>query len=389
MLPLDAWFHRQQSSGAACMTVGYAAWFDGPPPTLTQLRARVRQRLGGFRRLRAVPVAKGDNWPHWQEGPAFEADHHLTASGELIPLLTESLPAGRPPWQLHLLPDADGFALLLRAHHALLDGQSLSIMLNVLLDPAPEHRPRPQAPPPSLARKVAWALDDLLPKARPLPFHGRLGPGRHLAFTGLPSELLTAARHALGARKTSNTAVLLTAIAGALRESGLTGSPACAMVPVDVRTADQPTLLGNHYATVRLPLPAHPDPGRRLAALEHRIRRTDLRQRALFQADLVAARPRRVTAFGTAAGRYVDSPHYFSLLCTSLPAAPGAAATLDTARLTAAALLPPLGPSHPLAVSLTHHPAGAVLTTLTDRTRAALAAPFNAAVTDQLRHLAK
>lgn len=166
---------------------------------------------------------------------------------------------------------------------------------------------------------MAWALDDLLPKARPLPFHGRLGPGRHLAFTGLPSELLTAARHALGARKTSNTAVLLTAIAGALRESGLTGSPACAMVPVDVRTADQPTLLGNHYATVRLPLPAHPDPGRRLAALEHRIRRTDLRQRALFQADLVAARPRRVTAFGTAAGRYVDSP---TTSPSSAPASP-------------------------------------------------------------------
>ncbi|MCC9310293.1 wax ester/triacylglycerol synthase family O-acyltransferase [Kitasatospora sp. RB6PN24] len=394
MPPLDAWFHRQQSSGAACTTVGYAAWFDGPPPALAQLRTRVLQRLGGFRRLRAVPFIEAGNWPHWHEDPAFEGDRHVTASGELGPLLSEPLPAGQPPWQLHLLPDADGFAVLLRAHHALLDGQSLSIMLTALLDPAPERRPRSPVSPPSLlppaslARKLAWALDDLLPKSRPLPFHGQLGAGRDLTFTRLPGELLAAARNALDGPRSSNTAVLLAAVAGALRELGLSGSAACAMVPVDVRTADQSTLLGNHYATVRLPLPAHPDPRLRLAALDHRIRRTDLRQRASLQAQLVASRARRHTAFGAAAGRYVESPRYSSLLCTSLPSASGPCATLGTARLAAAALLPPLGPSHPLAVSLTRHPRGAVLTTLADHTRAALTAPLNAAITDHLRQLA-
>ncbi|MCN9243671.1 WS/DGAT domain-containing protein [Streptomyces sp. RY43-2] len=414
MPPLDAWLHRQQSGGAACMTALYVSWFEGPAPTLEALRARARQRLQPFRRLRTLPHSLTDdrtgidNWPHWRESDELDVEHHITAPGDMSPaplkldrLLAKPLDHGRPPWQLHLLPAENGFALLLRAHHALLDGQSLRTVLYALLDTGPLPEPAraarqervsvaPSAP--SLGRRVAWALDDLLPKGRPLPFHGPVGPRRDIAFSRLPREVLTAARDGLKTgTRASNTAVFLASVAGALQDLGLTGRfpglpGVCALVPVDVRTAAQAALLGNHYATVRLPLPTHRDPYRRLTAMEQRIRGARLHQRANAQADVVSSRPQRFTAFGTAAGRYVDSPRYFSLLCSSVPSPPGGF-TLGTARLTAAAALPPLGPGHPLAVTMTHHHTGAVLSAVTDPDRR-LAEPLAAAVDEQLRYLA-
>ncbi|MDR3083855.1 MAG: hypothetical protein LBV60_23560, partial [Streptomyces sp.] len=140
MPPLDAWLYQQQSSGSACMTATYLARFEGPAPALPDLRARARQRLQPFRRLRVLPHildgcgTEAGNWPHWQESDELAVEHHITALGDMSPaslslhithLLAEPLDHGRPPWQLHLLPTEDGFTLLLRAHHALLDGQSL------------------------------------------------------------------------------------------------------------------------------------------------------------------------------------------------------------------------------------------------------------------------
>ncbi|MEV5988526.1 wax ester/triacylglycerol synthase domain-containing protein [Streptomyces sp. NPDC052051] len=411
MPPLDAWLHRQQSGGAACMTALYVSWFEGPAPTLEALRARARRRLQPFRRLRALPhhlTDDGtgiDNWPHWRESGELDVEHHITAPGGMSPtplrldqLLATPLDHGRPPWQLHLLPAENGFALLLRAHHALLDGQSLRTVLYALLDTGPSPQParagrqEPVSVAPSLGRRITWALDDLLPKGRSLPFHGPVGHRRDIAFSRLPREVLTAARDALGTgTKASNTAVFLASVAGALQDLGLTGRfprlpGVCALVPVDVRTVSEAALLGNNYATVRLPLPTHRDPYRRLAAMEQRIRGARLHQRANAQADVVSSRPHRFTALSTAAGRYVDSPRYFSLLCSSVPG-PRGGLTLGTARLTAAAALPPLGPGHPLAVTMTHHHTGAVLSAVTDPDHQ-FAEPFTAAVDEQLRCLA-
>ncbi|GAA3033438.1 hypothetical protein GCM10020000_08260 [Streptomyces olivoverticillatus] len=148
MPPLDAWLHRHQSSGAVCMTTGLLAWFEGTPPALPELRALAQRRWGPYARLRLTPGFHPAHldWPRWTGGPDFDPAQHITSlpatgsaalEGLAAQLLAQPLGPSRPPWQLHLVPVEGGFALLLRAHHALLDGMSLITLLRALLA-APE-----------------------------------------------------------------------------------------------------------------------------------------------------------------------------------------------------------------------------------------------------------
>ncbi|MFF1735366.1 wax ester/triacylglycerol synthase domain-containing protein [Streptomyces sp. NPDC058247] len=414
MPPLDAWLHRQQSSGGSNMTAALLAWFEGPPPTLTALRRLAGDRLAQHQRLRQMPSPvhpTADCWPAWSTGPRFEADHHIVESPDvataglevhIAALFTRPLDQRRPPWQLHLVPTPGGFVLLFRTHHALLDGRSIATVLRALFDEAAApHPPRAGGPAtvdaPSRVRQLAWALGDLLPKARPLPFHGSVDPDRVLSFRRVPRKEIDAARAALhptaSAERASTNAVFLTATSGALRTTGLTGRPSpafpgiCALVPVDVRTHEESPLLGNHYATVRVPLPQQRDAQRRLAAVDSFIRRGTIGARARAQAAVVSSQPRKITPLSNAASRYVDSPRYFSLLCSSVSTHAGEL-TLGSARLTAMAALPPLGPGHPLAVTVTHHGNTSVVTTTTDGNHSRLAQPLAERIHDEIRLLA-
>lgn len=288
MPPLDAWMHRQQSGGGSNMTAALLAWFEGPPPTLSALRRLAGDRLARYRRLRLLPSAPEtdptcDSWPLWSTGGPFEADHHVAESPDatttrleahIAALFTTPLDPRRPPWQLHLIPTTGGFVLLFRAHHALLDGRSIATLLRALFDETGVLRPPRVGGPatadaPSRARQLAWNVGDLLPKACPLPFHGPVDPHRVLCFRQVPRKELDAARDSVrstgSAERASTNAVFLSATAGALRTMGITGRPLpilpgiCALVPVDVRTSEESQLLGNHYATVRVPLPRQRD----------------------------------------------------------------------------------------------------------------------------------
>lgn len=415
MPPLDAWMHRQQSSGGSNMTAALLAWFEGPPPALSALRSLAENRLAPYERLRQMPSAADptdDSWPLWTTGPHFEAAHHIVESPgaattelevDIAALFTAPLDPRRPPWQLHLIPTTGGFVLLFRAHHALLDGRSIATLLHALFDETAAQRPprvggAATADAPSRARQLAWALGDLLPKARPLPFHGPVDPHRVLSFRQVPREELDAARVSLrsaaSAERASTNAVFLAATAGALRALGLTGRPLptlpgiCALVPVDVRTNEESQLLGNHYATVRVPLPQQRDARDRLAAVDSFIRRAAIGARARAQAAVVSSRPRKITPLSNAAGRYVDSPRYFSLLCSSVSTHAGEL-TLGSARLSAMAAIPPLGPGHPLAVTTSHHGGTSVVTAITDHNHRDLAQPLAERIHDEIRILAK
>lgn len=388
MPPLDAWMHRHQSSGAICMTAGVVGWFQGFPPSLAELRETVRRRWAAYERLRLVPGVPGDGpdpWPLWCPGPEADLAHHVVASPaaagleeRTARLLAQPLGPARPPWQLHLLPTDEGFALLLRAHHALLDGVSLVALLRGLLD-APATVPGPRAPRSRGAGRAdtapgrlgpARALVDLLPRARPLPFHGPVDPRRAVGWSRVPAAEVSTARDALPSGRASANAVFLAATAGALRAAGVTGrAPGlpgiCAMVPVDVRDGDGPVVLGNHYATVRVPLPGHGGPRRRLAAVDGFTRRAALKRRARAQALLVSSRPRRFDPVGAALGRWADSPLYSSLLCSSAATYAGPLG-LGAAELVGVSGLPPLSPGHPLAVTMFLHDAHAVVAVVTD-----------------------
>ncbi|MEU1820879.1 wax ester/triacylglycerol synthase domain-containing protein [Streptomyces abikoensis] len=403
MPPLDAWMYRDQNSGTICLTWCLVAWFQGSPPSLPELRGRVLRRWGHHERLSLTPGTPGaapDAWPEWTPGPDFDAGHHVVAStapdgleARAAQLLAQPLGPARPPWQLHLLPTDEGFALLLRTHHALLDGVSAITLLRALLDapapavPGPRARPAPgRADPPRLG--PVRALADLLPRARPLPFHGPVDPRRAVGWSRVPLAEVSTARDALPSGRASANAVFLAATAGALRAAGATGRlpwlpGVCAMVPVDVRDGDGPVVLGNHYATVRVPLPAHDDPRRRLAAVDGFTRRAEFKRRARAQALLVASRPRKHGPLGDALGRYANSPLYSSLLCSSV-ATHAAGVGIGPARLVGIGGLPPLGPERALAVTMFLHDAHAVVAVVTDHGHQALAARLPSLIREEI-----
>jgi diacylglycerol O-acyltransferase len=402
MPPLDAWLHRHQSLTGFCMTSVLVARFEGPAPTLAALRARVAERWAPLERMRLVPGPAESGWPAWAAVPELDVDAHVgTAPGGSVPalatrLLAEPLGADTPPWRLVLVPETGGFALLLCSHHALLDGVSLFTLVRLLLDAPPGAaaalpRPAPVEPPPGPLSHLR-ALADLLPRARPLPFHGPVDERRAATWTRLSPADLAAARAALPDGRASANAVFLTAVAGALASAGLAGRSvlptACAMVPVDVRGPHEPELLGNRYATVRVPLPLDPDPVRRLRKLDARTRRPALRRRAEAQARLVSSRPRRDGRLSALLGRYADSPRYSSLLCSSV-ALPGPALLLGAARLADLAVLPPLSPGHPLALTMMSYGGAAVLTAVTDHGHRELAALLPALVRQEIRALGR
>ncbi len=86
-------------------------------------------------------------------------DDFQAAAGRLM---ERPLERGRPPWEAHVLPGADGvsFAVLFKFHHALADGLRALMLAAAIMDPMdmPEPRQRP-----------AEAPRGLLPDVRKLP----------------------------------------------------------------------------------------------------------------------------------------------------------------------------------------------------------------------------
>lgn len=411
MPQVDAWLHRRQSEGGTCTTCGLLAWFEGPCPTLRELRGRVRTRWSGFERLRlmAATAPGGDSWPHWAPRAGDDMDQHVSAApsaavsatGELdavvAGLVAQPLPSAGPPWRLLLLPRIGGFALLLLADHALLDGVSLMTLMRSLLD-GDDSSARPPSGAGALETAArmpladkARALVDLLPMARPLPFHGRVDSDRAVSWSELDGNEMEAARGALPSGRASTNAVLLSATAGALRELGAVGRApllptACALVPVDVRGRSREGVLGNHYATVRLPFPLRGGPLQRLSAAVSRTARDELKRRARAQASLVDSRPRRRDLLNEVFGRYADSPYYSSLLCSSVRSHVERLA-LGPARMTGLSGIPPLSPKSPLAVTMTLYGPRCVVTVVSDRAHRAWGSRLAALIADDIRSL--
>ena len=178
------------------------------PVDLQRVRALVRSRLHAgprFRqRLAFPPAALGP--PVWVDDPGFDLDWHVTAlSGDDEPLsrgrfaaltnavLSEPLDRGRPLWRIHLAPRLeDGtIGLILKIHHAMVDGLSALALGLLLLDFDPEPAPASEPPP-------EWTPD-------PPPGTTRLAVD---ALAGSGAESLRAARDAVrlvGSRRLGDT----------------------------------------------------------------------------------------------------------------------------------------------------------------------------------------
>ncbi|MGW0914522.1 wax ester/triacylglycerol synthase family O-acyltransferase [Streptomyces sp. NPDC002784] len=225
------------------------------------------------------------------------ADDFQAVAGRLM---ERPLERGRPPWEAHVLPGADGdsFAVLFKFHHALADGLRALTLAAAVLDPMdlPEPRPRPAEPP----RR-------LLPDLRGLPglVRGALSDvgraldiGASLAVSTLDATLAARSTAALtaepsGTRRTAGVVVdlddvhrvrkavggtvndvLIAVVAGALRRwldergDGSEGVAPRALIPVSRRRPRTAHPQGNRLSgyLVRLPVD-DPDPLRRLATV--------------------------------------------------------------------------------------------------------------------------
>ena len=267
---------------------------------------------------RVVPVPFNLGHPTWEPDPHFDIRHHvlrhtLRAPGDdaqlvnlVSRLFAQPLHRERPLWEIHQIDGHRGgrSALFAKVHHCRIDGVSGVQLLGVLFDPSPRPAPVPPPertpePPPlpsgsspvvravretvetgvpgvralaRLVRRPAAAFAELgkageaigtlarivLAGAPATPFNGHVSTLRRVVWTSFSLNETKAIKNRLGG--TVNDVVLATitaALRGYLERRGLRPDRVelRAMLPVNVRRADEHLHLGNRVSMLVAPLP--------------------------------------------------------------------------------------------------------------------------------------
>jgi diacylglycerol O-acyltransferase / wax synthase len=318
--------------GAINMAVGGLLIFEAEPPlTRTMLAERLAERLHLIPRLRQrleePPLGIAN--PVWTDDTAFDLDWHVRqaslsrvggigSDAELGSYVgrefSHRLDRARPLWEITLLQGLEGgrTAVLMKVHHALVDGLAAIGMAALVLDPSPE----PLAVPPPdtpwepqrydmrrhvtrmatspLTRAARPVIDGLVramdpdprraaadalraaqdlrratdvalelarqrPQAPMTPLNRPISPNRRYAVAH--TDLATVKRVGKLSGGTVNDTILAV-VAGMLARYLAAGSdpqpltrPPVALVPVSVRTGDESGELGNKISTVFVDLP--------------------------------------------------------------------------------------------------------------------------------------
>jgi len=317
---LDASFLHLEDSGHTHMHVAGVYVFDGPPPAYDDFVDHLAARLDLVpryrQRLASVPLGQGR--PKWVDDPHFHVRYHVRHTSLPAPgddeqlarlvgrLMSQQLDRSKPLWELWLVEglEDDGFAIVGKTHHALVDGISGVDITTVLFDTAPDPAPVPGPREPWVARpvptgaqllaesllerttvpaeiargvraalrtprRVALAARDTLVgvgamawaglnPAPPTPLNVPIGPHRQFRWLRAELERFKAIKNALGG--TVNDVVLSAvtlALGRWLREHGsdTRGLVLKAMVPVSVRADVERGALGNRVAAIWAPLP--------------------------------------------------------------------------------------------------------------------------------------
>ena len=328
--PVDTAWLRMEHPTNLMMITGFFI-FDAPLD-FERVKSTIEQRLLRFERFRQRIVQPNLSFlrPYWEDDPHFDINAHLhrialpapgdqTALQELVnDFMSTPLDFSKPLWHMHLVENyGDGCALLCRLHHSIGDGVALMrVLLNMTDDeanPSPHidneapgeagnHPSRPSTSPLASALKDAKRFADafkdktkrieaakfgasssvalarllLLGPDPKTPFKGDLGVRKHCAWTKpIPLADVKAVGRVTGATVND---VLLSAVSGALgRYMHQRGEPAGgidirAVVPVNLRPADEELKLGNYFGLVFLSLPIGiADPLDRLEELKRRM----------------------------------------------------------------------------------------------------------------------
>lgn len=401
--PMDAFMYYLESPRTPFHISALTVHEPSPAGAVTMARVielmEQRLQLAPTFRQRLITVPLGLDHPYWVDDQYFDIEHHvrhiaLPKPGDWNQLRTlvaslhaQSLDMTRPPWELYLIEGLDkvdrvpagGFAVLLKIHHAAIDGVAGAEMLSAILDSTPDQQPSATIEPwspdggPSPLRRLAGAA--LHVATRPTHLVGRA-----TSIAGMSAKLL-GRRFRMPAvtvpRTRFNTAVsahrvfdartwevkelkqirglvpgatvndvVLAVIAGALRRYLLThgelpDASLRAVVPVSVRGkrasssadangTDSASMVGNEIVTMAVRLHTEEsDDVARFAAICASTRESKARKQAIGArtlTDLAATLPGRLLGLGFRAGTLVTSAAgtqvLFNTMVTNVPGSP-------------------------------------------------------------------
>jgi diacylglycerol O-acyltransferase / wax synthase len=333
--PLDASFLHIEDD-VNLMHIGSVGIFEGPPPAFEELRSMLAGKIPLVpryrQRVREVPLALGR--PVWVEDPHFNLDYHVRHTALPAPggrdqlrnlvgrIMAQRLDMTKPLWEWWMVEGLEGgrWALISKAHHALVDGVSGTDLLAVALEPSADGSPAvsdewEREPEPSSLRLVTQTVGDYLaspreqlrvvrswgraPKrlamqvagsARGLAsmsslartrgestLLGPIGPHRRYAWARTTIEEVKDIRTSLGG---SVNDVVLAAVSRGYRDLLLAhgeeveGRTVRTLVPVSVRKEDEQGTYNNRVSAVFAELPVGvADPVERLGAVRRQMDR--------------------------------------------------------------------------------------------------------------------
>jgi len=365
-----------------------------------------------FRQKVATPPL-GLGRPVWVDDLDFDLDFHvrraaLPAPGsgrELADFVqrvhSRPLDRTKPLWEMYVIEGLeDGLvAVLMKSHHAMIDGVSGIDLATVLVDFTPEPRDispvpwKPEREPSgldlvrrsladqmanpvrALVESVGWVLrapQDAVAQARRVfgglgsllslgqapagPFSAPVGPNRRFAMAEIPVADAKAVKNALGGTVND---VVPTAVAGSLRTllvrrgERVRGRSLRALVPVSIRDPSQQMAMGNQVSMFFLDLPiGAADAARRLQRITAATRELKSSHQAVAATALInSARWAPPTLHGLAA-RLLARQRVANLVVSNVPG-PQVPIYLGGARLMVAYPVMPIGEAMGLSIAVT------------------------------------
>ncbi len=380
---IDASFLSNENENSH-MHIGAVMIFEGPPPSYEDFVAHVESRLPFVPRYRQrlvyPPLDAGR--PLWADDTGFNLSFHMRhtalpspgTESELIALanrvFSQSLDRTKPLWEMWLVQGLqdDRFAVLIKSHHAMIDGISGvdigTVLFDVTANPEPtspteEWHPRPEPSSLNLLKRSAGDLattplrlsDRLLGAVRnpqsvmdrlgdqaegvseiarafadpapDVPLNTDIGPHRRIAFARADFADFRRIKNAFD---TTVNDVVLAAVTGSVRnwliQRGIEteGLELRALVPVSVRTADEHGQLGNKLATMRAPLPVYePDPVTQLEIVSSAMDGLKQSKQALGAETIARLNDFAPPTLLAQAARINFSTRLFNLIVTNVP----------------------------------------------------------------------
>ena len=380
---IDASFLSNENENSH-MHIGAVMIFEGPPPSYEDFVAHVESRLPFVPRYRQKlvypPLDAGR--PLWADDTGFNLSFHMRhtalpspgTESELIALanrvFSQSLDRTKPLWEMWLVQELqdDRFAVLIKSHHAMIDGISGvdigTVLFDVTANPEPtsstdEWHPRPEPSSLNLLKRSAGDLataplrlsDRLLGAVRnpqsvmdrlgdqaegvseiarafadpapDVPLNTDIGPHRRIAFARADFADFRRIKNAFD---TTVNDVVLAVVTGSVRnwliQRGIEteGLELRALVPVSVRTADEHGQLGNKLATMRAPLPVYePDPVTQLEIVSAAMDGLKQSKQALGAETIARLNDFAPPTLLAQAARINFSTRLFNLIVTNVP----------------------------------------------------------------------